>query len=144
MNGDSPSVMFSLLAAKQLPPAGLNNSAVCITSINHLDSYCLQVQMKVHLFSFVAVLSQAAALVPLVASLASSSPTPQAVPFKHNARTLLASTKRFSRELAKTSPWDPEIRQIALPAFATLALDPLMSMVDAAFVGHLGAAQLGQ
>jgi hypothetical protein len=100
--------------------------------------------MKVHLFGLVAVLSQATALVPLVASLASSSPTPQAAPFKHNARTLLASTKRFGRELVKTSPWDPEIRQIALPAFATLALDPLMSMVDAAFVGHLGAAQLGQ
>ncbi|KAG5175305.1 mate-domain-containing protein [Tribonema minus] len=43
----------------------------------------------------------------------------------------------------RRNEFDTEIRLIAVPAFATLALEPIMSMVDAAFVGRLGAAELG-
>lgn len=41
------------------------------------------------------------------------------------------------------SRYDKEIFALALPALGSLAIDPLVSLVDTAFVGRLGAAQLG-
>jgi len=41
------------------------------------------------------------------------------------------------------SPYDKEIFALALPALGSLAIDPLVSLVDTAFVGRLGAAPLG-
>jgi putative MATE family efflux protein len=38
---------------------------------------------------------------------------------------------------------DPAILRFAVPAMATLAADPLVSLVDTAFVGQLGTAALG-
>ncbi|MGH2807122.1 MAG: MATE family efflux transporter, partial [Actinomycetota bacterium] len=38
---------------------------------------------------------------------------------------------------------DPAIFALALPAFGALAADPLYSLVDTAFVGHLGTVELG-
>ena len=33
--------------------------------------------------------------------------------------------------------------RLAVPALGALAIDPLLSVVDTAFVGHLGKAELG-
>ena len=41
------------------------------------------------------------------------------------------------------SRYDGEIFALALPALGSLAIDPLVSLVDTAFVGRLGAAPLG-
>jgi MATE family multidrug resistance protein len=38
---------------------------------------------------------------------------------------------------------DPAIFALAIPAFGALAADPLYSLVDTAFVGHLGTVELG-
>jgi putative MATE family efflux protein len=40
-------------------------------------------------------------------------------------------------------PFDAEIARLALPALGSLAADPLVSLVDTAFVGRLGAEALG-
>lgn len=40
-------------------------------------------------------------------------------------------------------PHDREIAALAIPALGALAADPLLSLVDTAFVGRLGAASLG-
>lgn len=42
-----------------------------------------------------------------------------------------------------SSPYDKEIANIAIPALLTLTLDPLVSLVDTALVGRLGAQSLG-
>ena len=42
----------------------------------------------------------------------------------------------------RRGPFDPEILRLALPALAALAADPVVSLVDTAFVGRLGAAPL--
>ncbi len=41
------------------------------------------------------------------------------------------------------SPYDHEIARLALPALGALAADPLVSLVDTAWVGRLGPAELG-
>jgi len=41
------------------------------------------------------------------------------------------------------SPHDREILTLAVPALAGLAADPLVSLIDTAFVGQLGSLQLG-
>eukprot|EP00611_Tribonema_gayanum_P002963 TRINITY_DN12289_c0_g1_i1.p1 TRINITY_DN12289_c0_g1~~TRINITY_DN12289_c0_g1_i1.p1 ORF type:complete len:534 (+),score=153.62 TRINITY_DN12289_c0_g1_i1:110-1711(+) len=64
-------------------------------------------------------------------------------PFRHTPATLVRSLRQFIAHTARRHEFDTEIRLIAVPAFATLALEPIMSMVDAAFVGRLGAAELG-
>jgi MATE family multidrug resistance protein len=40
------------------------------------------------------------------------------------------------------SPYDAEIRRLALPALGALAADPLVSLIDTAFVGRLGTDAL--
>src|SRR3954464_8047164 len=40
------------------------------------------------------------------------------------------------------SPYDREIRRVALPALGALAAEPLYVLVDTAIVGHLGTTQL--
>ena len=42
----------------------------------------------------------------------------------------------------RRSPYDREIVRIALPALGALAADPLVSLVDTAFIGRLGAVAL--
>ncbi|MEL6180970.1 MAG: MATE family efflux transporter [Myxococcota bacterium] len=42
-----------------------------------------------------------------------------------------------------SSDHDRDILALALPALGSLAVDPLVSLVDTAFVGRLGAAELG-
>ena len=42
-----------------------------------------------------------------------------------------------------TSPHDSDILKLAVPALAGLAADPLVSLVDTAFVGQLGSTELG-
>lgn len=49
----------------------------------------------------------------------------------------------FVRGIWRPAPLDGEIARIAVPALATMAIDPLMSLVDTAFVGRLGVAELG-
>lgn len=49
---------------------------------------------------------------------------------------------RLSRYLRR-SPFDREIFALAIPALGALAADPLVSLVDTAFVGRLGATPLG-
>jgi hypothetical protein len=39
---------------------------------------------------------------------------------------------------SRVSPLDKEIALIALPTLATLAADPIASLVDTAYIGHLG------
>src|SRR3954470_1193027 len=41
------------------------------------------------------------------------------------------------------SPLDRRIMGLALPALATLIVEPLYTITDTAIVGHLGRAQLG-
>jgi MATE family, multidrug efflux pump len=43
----------------------------------------------------------------------------------------------------RLAPVDRTIFALALPAFASLAADPLYSLADTAFVGHLGTPELG-
>jgi putative MATE family efflux protein len=45
-------------------------------------------------------------------------------------------------EAFRRSPYDREIIRIGLPALGALAADPLVSLVDTAFVGRLGAVAL--
>ncbi len=42
-----------------------------------------------------------------------------------------------------TSPHDHDILELAVPALAGLAADPLVSLIDTAFVGQLGSVALG-
>lgn len=49
-----------------------------------------------------------------------------------------AITRAFRR-----SPYDQKIRRLALPALGALAADPLVSLVDTAYVGRLGTSALG-
>jgi MATE family multidrug resistance protein len=44
---------------------------------------------------------------------------------------------------ALSSPHDRDILQLAVPALAGLAADPLVSLIDTAFVGQLGSVALG-
>src|SRR5205823_13664359 len=53
------------------------------------------------------------------------------------ARARLGRLKPLRR-----SSHDREILRLALPALATLAIEPLYILVDTAIVGHLGTAQL--
>lgn len=48
-----------------------------------------------------------------------------------------------NRVLPGRHPEDRVIGALAIPALGALAADPLYSIVDTAFVGHLGVAQLG-
>jgi MATE family multidrug resistance protein len=43
----------------------------------------------------------------------------------------------------RRSPYDREILRLALPALGALAADPLVSLVDTAYVGRLGTQSLG-
>ena len=43
----------------------------------------------------------------------------------------------------RRSRFDCEIFKLGIPAFGALAADPLVSLVDTAFVGRLGASELG-
>ena len=43
----------------------------------------------------------------------------------------------------RRSPYDREILRLALPALGALAADPLVSLVDTAYVGRLGTRSLG-
>ena len=45
--------------------------------------------------------------------------------------------------LSLTSPHDRDILNLAVPALAGLASDPLVSLIDTAFVGQLGSVPLG-
>ncbi|MBU1866238.1 MAG: MATE family efflux transporter [Actinobacteria bacterium] len=48
-----------------------------------------------------------------------------------------------SRPWSLRSPYDRAIAALALPALGALVSDPLLSLVDTAFVGRLGETQLG-
>ncbi|MGI9543072.1 MAG: MATE family efflux transporter, partial [Cyclobacteriaceae bacterium] len=48
----------------------------------------------------------------------------------------------FKKSVSKY-PYDREIWALAWPALGALAADPLVSLIDTAFVGQLGATQLG-
>jgi MATE family multidrug resistance protein len=50
---------------------------------------------------------------------------------------------RSVRHVTLTSKYDSEIYRLAVPALGGLAVDPLVSLVDTAFVGQLGSTQLG-
>jgi hypothetical protein len=52
----------------------------------------------------------------------------------HTARAIPLTVLSASR----VSPLDKEIALIALPTLATLAADPIASLVDTAYIGHLG------
>jgi putative MATE family efflux protein len=45
-------------------------------------------------------------------------------------------------EAFRRTPYDREILRIGLPALGALAADPLVSLIDTAFVGRLGATEL--
>ena len=45
-------------------------------------------------------------------------------------------------EAFRRTPYDREILRIGLPALGALAADPLVSLIDTAFVGRLGATAL--
>src|ERR687897_2025202 len=44
--------------------------------------------------------------------------------------------------MLRRSPYDRQIRLLAIPALGALAAEPLYVLVDTAIVGHLGTAQL--
>ena len=44
--------------------------------------------------------------------------------------------------MVRRSPYDREIRLLAIPALGALAAEPLYVLVDTAIVGHLGTTQL--
>ncbi|MBD2102937.1 MATE family efflux transporter [Leptolyngbya sp. FACHB-261] len=60
---------------------------------------------------------------------------------EHYDQPTLPSSGKFFQIFS--SPFDREIVALALPALGTLAIDPLLSMVDTAMVGRLGTLQLG-
>ncbi|NIO12289.1 MAG: MATE family efflux transporter, partial [Xanthomonadales bacterium] len=45
--------------------------------------------------------------------------------------------------LFRRTPYDRKILRLAVPALGALATDPLVSLIDTAFVGRLGAVELG-
>jgi MATE family multidrug resistance protein len=47
------------------------------------------------------------------------------------------------RSVFATTPYDRRILRLAIPALGALAADPLVSLVDTAFVGRLGVTELG-
>ncbi len=44
---------------------------------------------------------------------------------------------------SRSSPYDRAIAALAIPALGALVSDPLLSLVDTGFIGHLGETQLG-
>jgi MATE family multidrug resistance protein len=50
---------------------------------------------------------------------------------------------RSVRHVTLNSRYDSEIYRLAVPALGGLAVDPLVSLVDTAFVGQLGSTKLG-
>ena len=44
--------------------------------------------------------------------------------------------------MLRRSPYDRQIRLLAIPALGALAAEPLYVLVDTAIVGHLGTTQL--
>ncbi|KAM6550526.1 hypothetical protein CsatB_000334 [Cannabis sativa] len=54
----------------------------------------------------------------------------------------VSSLRRFSDGIFKFEGLFPEIMSIALPAALALAADPITSLVDTGFVGHIGSAEL--
>ena len=58
-------------------------------------------------------------------------------------RSLLEIESLFSVSLPLTSSHDHDILKLAVPALAGLAADPLVSLIDTAFVGQIGSVALG-
>eukprot|EP00882_Tetradesmus_deserticola_P004741 GHRQ01004996.1.p1 GENE.GHRQ01004996.1~~GHRQ01004996.1.p1 ORF type:complete len:364 (+),score=144.71 GHRQ01004996.1:1474-2565(+) len=50
---------------------------------------------------------------------------------------------RRLQKLLKPSKYDAELLHLAVPALAAMMLEPLMNVLSAAFMGHLGTQQLG-
>uniref|UniRef100_A0A383W375 Protein DETOXIFICATION n=1 Tax=Tetradesmus obliquus TaxID=3088 RepID=A0A383W375_TETOB len=53
------------------------------------------------------------------------------------------SMPRRLQQLLKPSKYDAELLHLAVPALAAMMLEPLMNVLSAAFMGHLGTKQLG-
>src|SRR3972149_2439695 len=47
------------------------------------------------------------------------------------------------KSVLAATPYDRQILRLAVPALGALAADPLVTLVDTAFVGRLGATELG-
>ena len=54
-----------------------------------------------------------------------------------------SSSSWFGRGAFRGDQLDNEVFSLALPALGALAVDPLLSVVDAFYVGQLGATELG-
>ncbi len=54
----------------------------------------------------------------------------------------MAAPRRRMAAALRRSPWDAEIMRLAWPALGALAADPLVSLVDLAYVGRLGTTEL--
>jgi putative MATE family efflux protein len=70
-------------------------------------------------------------------------PPPQAAHAAAAAAALQQPATPATSSTLLRSPYDRELFALALPALLTMLLDPLMNVVDAAMVGHLGTQQLG-
>lgn len=54
------------------------------------------------------------------------------------SNTVFLSWKHLFRHVFKLDPLGMEILQIAFPAALALAADPIASLIDTVFIGHLG------
>lgn len=61
---------------------------------------------------------------------------------KTDSRATAPHEGRLRTALRLRHPFDREILALAVPALGTLAADPLVSLVDTAFVGRLGVVPL--
>ena len=57
---------------------------------------------------------------------------------QQESRVISAKPKRGLLKLPGGSPYDKEIMNLAIPAVLALAADPLLGIIDTAFVGRLG------
>lgn len=53
------------------------------------------------------------------------------------------SIQQSVQRVLQPSPYDAELLHLAVPALAAMLLEPLMNVVSAAVLGHLGTQQLG-
>lgn len=63
---------------------------------------------------------------------------------QQHAGGLPAAAWQQVTQLVAPSPYDRELFALAVPALAAMLLEPLMNVISAAVLGHLGTQQLGE
>lgn len=69
--------------------------------------------------------------------------TPHLQQLEGHASRAWDSIQHRVQQLVQPSPYDAELLHLAAPALAAMLLEPLMNVISAAVLGHLGTQQLG-